>query len=251
MKLGINKIFIYDNNDVKGENFDDIINNYIKNKYVEIIDVRGLSSIQIPVYNHCYRKNKDICDWIGFLDFDEFLYIKNNENIRNYLYDEKFNKCQLIFFNWVIYDDNDLINYDNRKLIDRFTHPKLKYYQGKSFIRGNINNLVVPTTHIPGINVFNFCNSNGKFIHPRNFIGNKFEESSKAYIKHFYTKTAEEFCRKVNKGHAHFHKDHPKYINSINLRLNLFFKINKVTQEKIKIIEKCLNMKLNRFKKFF
>ena len=49
------KIIIYDNNDINGENFNDII----KDKYskeVDIIDVRGMSSIQIPIYNYCYKK---------------------------------------------------------------------------------------------------------------------------------------------------------------------------------------------------
>lgn len=76
---GIDKIYIYDNNNIEGENFENSIGDYIDNKYVEIIDVRGLSSIQIPIYNHCYRKNMNFFDWIGLLDMDEYLYIENNE----------------------------------------------------------------------------------------------------------------------------------------------------------------------------
>ena len=47
--LGIDKIFIYDNNDIEGESFEDVLEDYINNKNVEIIDVRGLSSVQIPI----------------------------------------------------------------------------------------------------------------------------------------------------------------------------------------------------------
>ena len=78
--LGIDKLFIYDNNDLEGEKLDDILKDYIKNKFVEIIDVRGLSSIQIPIYNYCYRNNRNFYDWIGFIDIDEYLYIENNNN---------------------------------------------------------------------------------------------------------------------------------------------------------------------------
>ena len=243
-KLGIDKIFIYDNNELEGENFNVVLRDYIESKFVEIIDVRGLFAVQIPIYNYCYRKNKDVYDWIGFLDFDEFLFIENKETIKSYLYHERFNKCQSIFFNWILFNDNNLIKYDNRSLINRFTSPTLKYNQGKSFVRGKINNLIIPTTHIPGININSFCNSKGELIYPDNFFGYKFEEKPKAYIKHFYTKTVEEFCAKLKKGDAHFHKDHAKYIISIQERIKLFFKLNKKTNEKLKLLEKCINIKI-------
>ena len=152
-KIGIDKIFIYDNNDLEGEYFDNILSDYIKNKFVEIINVRGLQSIQIPIYNYCYRKHNNIYDWIGFLDLDEYLYIESNESIKDYFYNKRFIKCQAIFFNWIMFGDNELIEYDKRSLLNRFTIPALNDTQGKSFVRGKIKDLIIPTTHIPGINI--------------------------------------------------------------------------------------------------
>ena len=206
--------------------------------------MRGLSSIQIPIYTHCYHKNKNNYDWIGFLDFDEYLFFENNKTIKNYIYEEIFNKCQAILFNWVLYNDNDLIKYDNRSLNERFINNTFNYSQVKSFVRGNINNLFFPTTHLPGINVFQFCNSKGEFIYPKNFLNSNFEKNPKAYIKHFYTKTAEEFCDKLNKGNAHFHKNHYHYRDIIKSKLKLFFHLNKITKEKINILENCTDLKL-------
>ena len=40
-KLKINKIFLYDNNDLKGEYFEDILSKYINNNFVEIVNYRG------------------------------------------------------------------------------------------------------------------------------------------------------------------------------------------------------------------
>ena len=234
LNLGVDKIFIYDNNDLEGENFDNILNDFIRNKSVEIIDVRGLSSIIIPIYNHCYRKYKDFYDWFGFLDFDEYLFIENKQTLKDYIYSEKFNKCQLIFFNWIIYNDNGLIKYENKSLLKRFTNPVLNYTQGKSFVRGRIKNFALPTVHIPGINIYHFCNSNGDLIYPNNFFVNKFESKPIAYIKHFYTKTIEEFCNKINK-HPHYFKNHPEYVSATNSRISFFFQINKKTKEKLNI----------------
>ena len=166
---------------------------------------------------------------------DEYLYIEDNKSINNYLNENSFNKCQSIFFNWIMYNDNDLVRYDNRKLKDRFTKAIANSNEGKSFVRGNIDNLLIPTTHLIGININNFCNSNGEFIYPNDFMIYKFKKNPKAYIKHYYTKTAEEFCNKLTKGNAHFHKHHPKYIDVIKFRIQYFFQLNKITEEKINI----------------
>ena len=40
-KIGVDKIFLYDNNDKDGEKIEDIIPEYIKNGFVEISDWRG------------------------------------------------------------------------------------------------------------------------------------------------------------------------------------------------------------------
>ena len=39
--LKIDKIFIYDNNDIKGEYFQDVLHGYNESNYVEIINFRG------------------------------------------------------------------------------------------------------------------------------------------------------------------------------------------------------------------
>ena len=95
---------------------------------------------------------------------DEFLHIDNDENAKNYFFNNRFDKCEIILFNWLMYNDNDLIRYDNRSLKVRFPNPKSKFSQVKSFVRGNNEKLAIPTTHIAGINVYNFCNSNGEKV---------------------------------------------------------------------------------------
>jgi hypothetical protein len=247
LSLGIKKIIIYDNNDINGENFKDIIQDHYS-KRVTIIDVRGMTSIQIPIYNYCYKNNYDKYDWIGFIDFDEYLYIKNNSNINSFLSNKRFEKCELVFFNWMIYNDNDLIKYDNRTLNERFKKPKKMSKEGKSFVRGGNKKLLIPATLIPGINIHSFCNSKGEKIYPQNFYNYKIEISPLAYIKHYYTKTVEEFCNKINKGNAHFHKNHPDYFNVINFRIHFFFTLNKITPKKIEILEKCTKLNLINYK---
>ena len=248
LNIGIAKIVIYDNNDINGE----IINENIKTQYskkVDIIDIRGMSSIQIPISNYCYKKNSNYYGWIGIVDVDEYLFIKNNEKVDSFLSNSRFTNCELVLLNWIIYNDNGLIKYDNRTLNERFNNPKVQLPRGKSFIRGGNNNLLIPSTHIPGINAFHFCNSNGKKIYPKTFLDNDKEISPLAYIKHFYTKTAEEFCKKLYRGDAHYPKNHPNYHKIIKSKINLFFHYNELTKQKIKILEKCTNLNLIYYRK--
>ena len=245
--LGVNKIFLFDNNDVNGESFEHILKDFVENKFIDIIDVRGLSSIQIPIYNYCYQQNFQLYDWLGFLDVDEYLYILNKENITNYLSHKRFEDCENIFFNWVYYNDNDLIRYDNRSIQDRFTIPKNNSTKGKSFVRGRNKYLMIPSTHMAGINIYKFCNSNGKRVYPKNFFSNIFDKEPKAFIKHYFTKTVEEFCNKIKRGDAHFDENHQLSNKIKPNRIKMFFKLNKITKEKVEILESCLNISLKEY----
>lgn len=239
LSIGFDKIIILDNNDFNGEIFNDILKNFIQNKLVEIQDLRGLKQIQIPAFNYCYKKYMYLYDWIAFFDFDEYLFIKNSSNVKKYLYNSRFSKCQQILFNWYIYDDNNLLRYDNRTMITRFTH--LKYFPGRTkfIVRGNIENLLIPSSHIA--TSVNYCNSKGEQIFPNSYIALPQEKNSFAYLKHFYTKTAEEYCHKRRRGYAQTLSKQNQNLSEIEI--NSFFKYNKKTKEKIKIFEKCQGIK--------
>ena len=206
--LGFNKIIIFDNNDINEERFDDNLKNYISKKIVEIKDVRGLKYIQMSAINYCYRKNIYLYDWIAFFDFDEYLFIKDNSSIKQYLSNKEFEKCQSILFNWHIFDDNNLLKFDKRKMVNRFK--KLKKITGttKFIVRGNLTKLIITSAHI-GINI-NYCNSRGELIYPQSYLKLPLENNSIAYIRHYYTKTAEEYCEKVLRGDVQF----KQYISS-------------------------------------
>lgn len=242
LSLKVDKIIIVDNNELDGERYEDVLKDYIKKLIVEIIDARGISSIQLPIYNYVYKKYSNNYDWIIFIDFDEYIYIKKNNNLNDFLYNKIFEKCQVILLNWIFYGDNDLIEYDNRTLINRFKRQRFKSNKGKSIIRGGIKNILIPTSMNPGININYFCNSRGERIYPINFFYRKFQNNNLAFIKHFYTKTAKEFCSKLIKGDIFFSRDNNSYNKTLENKINFFFKINKKTKEKIKIINECKNI---------
>ena len=63
-----------------------------------------------------------------------------------------------------------------------------------------------------------------------------------AYIKHFYTKTAEEYCNKINKGDVQF--ENANYKNEFKIHsINAFFYYNNKPKEKMELLEKCIKNK--------
>ena len=246
--LGFDKIIIFDNNDINGEKFEDVLKDYIDNKFVQIFDIRGLLSVQIPVLNYCYNKFQKLFDWMAFIDFDEYLYINDSYNINDYIYNKRFKKCQSILFNWVIYGDNNLDKYENEKLNIRFNHSNIILPTVKSMVRGGLNGLLIPTTHIVGININYFCDSNGIRVFPNSYYQIEYNNKSKAYIKHFYTKTVEEFCKKIRRTDAQFDRNYWYYNTRIINRIDLFFLVNKKNEKKIKFFEKCTGLNLKKYK---
>jgi hypothetical protein len=241
----IDKIYIYDNNDIEGERFESILNNYIKSKFVEIINYRGQNRIQLKSMNDCYQKNYLKYDWLLFYDMDEFIHLKE-PNIKHFLISQKFNSCDKIFLNWVNHLDNDQLKYKNESLFKRF--PKSKYFFNekkafvKSMIRGHIENYIISDVHVLDFKKKN-CNIFGKKIQFTDIFTDKPDNTS-YYIDHFYFKSTEEYIKKRNKGDVYYGNSsriNPYYID-------LYFKYNKITIEKINYFENMTGINLSKYK---
>ena len=240
-RYGVDKIFLYDNNDINGEKFDDVLSSYLKNNYVEIINYRGIEGKQLKMFQNCYQKNNKNYDWLIFYDIDEFLYLKNYTNIKDFLSEKKFNKCQSIYLNWVIHTDNNLILYDNRELSKRFPEIYINkdYCNGKTIIRGNLEKIKIQSTHTLDKKIGR-CNGFGTIFKSRG-IYCTIPDFKYYYIDHYYCKSTEEFINKISKGDGVFG------YNNINKykRINYYFKFNKITFGKIYFIAKKTGLNIS------
>ena len=149
IKIGVDKIFIYDNNNIKGEKFENLLSDYINSKLVKIFNRRGKFHSQFSIYQNCYQKNYKRYNWLIFYDIDEFIFLKNYSNIKDFLNEKKFEKCKSIYLNWKIHTDNDLLYYANKSLHERFpkTYLNNNFCIGKTIIRGNIRKIRIRSTH--------------------------------------------------------------------------------------------------------
>lgn len=250
-RLGIDMIYLYDNNDKDGERFEDVIDYEIKEGFVTLIDFRGRKRCQIEAYQDCYDKYGANVDWLAYLDVDEFLTFSKETNVKNikeYLYQSKFDKYNMIHLNWMCYGDNDKLYYEEDSLVDRFPQPQplmqcVAYDRPendtiKTIVRGRGNNIKwIRSVHTPQY-VRNVCCCDNK--------GDKIEDAYKdtsdmnfsdAYIRHYSTKTAEEYAIKMKRGFA------DQNVNADKIRYlieNRFFATNVKTSEKVNVFRKEL-----------
>lgn len=250
-KIGYDKIFIYDNNDIGDEKFEDVLNKQISNNFVEILNYRGYrgkrQSPQSEAFIDCYEKNKNNYNWLSFFDFDEFLELKRNKSIKEYLSNKVFKKCANIKINWLIFTDNDLLYYENIALQKRFTSPSFHDNANliiKSTVRGNLKFNYWRSMNNPhsSSNYLTACDSNGSTTDPTKFYSSSFNHEF-AYLKHYPTKTIEEYCIKIKRGRADLLV---KLDNkTLEYYFNYFFERNKKTKKKIDYFKKSFNYNIS------
>jgi hypothetical protein len=250
MSLGFDKFVFGDNNLANTVKFSDVLDDYINNGTVDVIDIIGKKLPQGTFFGIMYERYKTKCEWLSFFDIDEYLVMHFDEDrnitINEYVSNPIFNICDSILINWLVFGDNDLVHYDNRPVIDRFTKP-LKYFRGnifiKTLVRGNLTKVVfepLKTHHHPNVELNN-CNSMGEKI---KFVTDTINppEMKYAYLMHYTFRTAEERVDKIKRGHT---SGRPR---DIDKSIKQFFEYNKITEEKIQIFEKAFNISLNNYR---
>ena len=242
VNLGVDKIYIYDNDDKTSP----FIGGFINKKYaskVEIKDIRGMrgNCMQHTIYTGFYNKYKRTFDYCLFCDIDEFLV--GVDNIKTWLSKMK---AYQIRIKWRLFGDDNVIKRDTRIPLMDFFHEEVKETltndllrkntlenQGKFILRGGIENVYINSCHFGSIGRMNqqlipSVLPSGKPCKSRTTIYEDYSEET-IYLNHYMTKTLDEFIKqKLNRNDAVFNK---------SLKLNYFWRINKKTPEKEKYLK--------------
>lgn len=238
-RIGFDKIIICDNNHDGEEHFEDVLGEYIEEGFVSVIDYRNHKGIQNRAYTDVYRKYGNYYKWIAFFDFDEYLTIVDGTDIHTLM--SGYDDFTCVLFNWMNYGDNGLLHDDGRDLQERFTEPLPdQYVQYEETVENDHIKCVVHggmkgvgfhfCPHIPCSPMLRCCDSLGRPCGQKPFQRHDF---SVAYLKHFLTKTVEEWAtNKWQKGVA----DRPGIETFRSSYSGRFFKYNEWTQEKENIM---------------
>ena len=87
------------------------------------------------------------------------------------------------------------------------------------------------------------CNSLGKMISYDSYTNIPFNVYN-AILKHYYTKSVEEYCNKTKRGEAFYFNISFDYKRKID-KINRYFSYNKKTKEKIILFKKLFSLKNN------
>lgn len=227
LKLGFNKIVIYDNNDPEGERISDTIGNLVG---VEIVDWRGRKQAscetQVAAYNDCYKKHLDV-DWIFFLDIDEFLEFKEGVSLKSFFMNVWTKNANVIKFHWKCYGDSGYIDEQNGLVTETYKElctDRNTNLNTKSAYRGGLENLKILNVH--------YCNDVGKIYYqsgavcknPCSTTDNNINYDN-GWVRHYVTKSLEEFVK------IKFARRNPG-TSKTRLNSSFYFKYNKRTPEK-------------------
>ena len=234
LSLGFDHIYIYDNNHDGEEQFQSVLSDFMILGKVSIINYRNIERAQRAAYNDAYQRLSPAYDWLAFFDFDEFLCLPCQERqgtVAGFLATIP-QDYQAVMVPWLMMTDNGLIHNDHRPLMERFTESTTRgCQQGKCIIRTGIaGSRFTKSVHIPYVPYIRCCNPKGEptaqhRLQPR--------DTSVAYLKHFSTKTIEEWLtNKWQKGAAgvSYEKFQRQYAD-------YFFTINERTPEKEQFIK--------------
>lgn len=257
--LGIDHIIIGDNNEVEG---DEDIAQFVKDEgfedYVTVIDKKRREDnltpdFQIEFFNEVYRDFGDDFDWIAYFDVDEFFTVIPKfceSNIKAYISKSLKNAADFfsidpdqLFIGYMIYTDNGNIFYEDRPVLERFTEITDQVYMGefnnlvytgKCILRTKRPAKFTTTMHnafgSQGNNLITVLNG-GYTWRSETFESEAFYKLD-GFLKHFYSKSLEEFLERRCFDRSRFIS-----IESFDSIVNDYFKINKKTLEKTKVVE--------------
>jgi hypothetical protein len=195
--LGFTHAFIYDNSD------DNSLKD-LSNKYPGKVTIRHFPGKvkQLPAYNDFLVKNRtdpNKYTWCAFFDCDEFLVLKEQTNVIDFL--KKYCKEGGVCINWYLFGDSNLKTYKPEPVTKRFIMRQNKIDQHvKTIIKcDDVDNI----SDLHGIKGFkpgkNKKDTNGKIVDgPFNQSG----PDNIAVINHYIIKTREEHDTKRGRGRA-------------------------------------------------
>lgn len=250
LALGVSHIYIYDNNDALTPMMETIS----KMARVTVIPIYGESALknkgyQVGIYTEAYRTYGANYTWMGFFDIDEFVSIDGGLDIPTFLGNSVYDDTHIVHLNWRYYGDSGLIHYVDEPVVSRFKNPApldVKYSDihscenqyVKSFIRTGYSEFILDI-HAPRFFGSVCRGADGYFRLPTKSLNPIFVDIAR--VNHYGTKTIEEYiARRITNGMYSNNGATGKAKILVKDRLDWFFNVNEITQEKLDVIHKML-----------
>jgi hypothetical protein len=207
LKLGFDHIYIYDNNDPDYEpSLSCILSQHYPGK-VTLYPCPG-NVMQLRAYNHFIQNHRQLHTWCAFIDVDEFINIRSitthhqpqpQHELHRFL--ERHCPHGSLALNWVLFGSNKNETYEPKPVLQRFTmRQKGVNEHTKNIVRFS-DIVYMRDPHTPELFFGDIRDPEGHVIDgPYNPPPTGSDEI--ACIHHYFTKSVEEFQRKIARGRA-------------------------------------------------
>ncbi len=257
--VGVDHFYLYNN--FSTDNYEQVLEPYIKDGIIDLIEWQVVPPSQLQAYEHCFTNFRDETQWIAFIDLDEFICPINKTSLSEWLKD--FEGFHALIIYWKIFGTNGLIEHDPKRLIiEQYTASWEKYYDlGKTIFNTNfyiyrfqnkdLHTFSAKITFwginipIPPVNEFK------KFIrYHSNRIGyHRNSNNFTIQLNHYWSKSYIEFARKIERGRADTTADKHKDIRSLKAFL-WFENKTKTTDNKIQRFLIQLKVRMGQVDKY-
>lgn len=189
LNLGIQDIYLYE--DIGSKSHKEITDSY---ETVYLKSIEGLfdeyyytkaysgSKNQERLFDWFISNYKNLYDWVLFIDIDEFLVLKDDKPLTDFL--KNYNDFSGIYIYWTMYGANKHISRPKGKVLDNYTtpfHDKYNYYKNDYCIKSFVN--------------FNKCTGWESAIHK--IKDGIYIDPEIATINHYFTKSWEDWKYRI------------------------------------------------------
>ena len=242
--IGFDYIYLFDNDDIDTkDNVLDYVNQDYQSK-VQVINVRGWKELHLQqhIYNDFYNKFKNNFEWCAFIDIDEYIF--GVDNVKDWLkkIPSQYNQIRI---KWKLFGDDELITRDMTKPVYEIFKTRVKHSlhrnltqkgnlecQGKSIVRGGLDNIIITSPHFASYNtrdnVLKSCLPSGKDCRYSKVVIHEPYDKETIWLHHYMTKSLSEFIeQKLNRNDA---------VYNDNIGIKYYWRINQITLPKIKYL---------------
>ena len=207
--LGFKKIIVYDNNSTDSTN--ELVRSCMAYGSIEYVFWPKPFS-QIKAYNDCLKRFGKECDWMAFLDVDEFLVLPKHRRIDSFLDSMAIHKA--IGLNWRIFGSNGEKFIKNDLVTATFLNRAPDSFSAnrhiKSILRPEItvkalnpHFFLLKRVSLLSFRRHEYVNSSGQkafWLKPGKTLDTG--DSEIAVIHHYFTKSEEHYQKKLLRGNA-------------------------------------------------
>jgi hypothetical protein len=196
--VGVERFFLYDN--VSTDEHRDVLEPYVAEGIVTLHDWPFFPG-QLQAYDHTLREHRDDSRWIAFLDLDEFLFSPAAAKVSDVL--PEYEQWAGVGANWAVFGTSGHEHKPEGLVLENYVWRCHDMQEGNRHIKS----IVDPTRTEGAGDPHWFRYRNGGFAvdehHQRiPYARTKSPSWERLRVNHYFTKSKEEFRRKLAKGKA-------------------------------------------------